>query len=338
MLKPDKKLFLLDAFALIYRAHFAFSKTPRINSKGMSTGAVLGFINTLIEVLTKQKPTHLAVAFDTPVPTFRHEAFAEYKAQREEQPEDIRIAVPIIKQLLDAFNVCRVELDGYEADDVIGTLAHRAAEAGFEVFMMTPDKDYAQLVREHVYLYKPAYAGNAVDVLGIEEVKAKFEIERVDQVIDFLGLQGDSVDNIPGVPGVGAKTAVKLLADYGSVENIIAHRDELKGKMKDKFYDYAEQALMSKELATINTRVPITFNEEALQVREKNAAAVKKLFDELEFRTLAARLFGEEKNHKSNSRSLAVAPRPKRHRGPMKRLKKTLHPALGKRRPSRPAR
>jgi DNA polymerase-1 len=217
MSKPDKKLFLLDAMALIFRAHFAFSKNPRINSKGLNTGVVLGFTNSLIEIINKEKPTHIGVAFDLPGPTFRHEMFEDYKAQREEAPEDIRAGIPIVKELVKCFNIPILEKTGFEADDVIGTIAKEASRKGFEVFMMTPDKDYAQLVEEHIYLYKPAYMGNAVDILGIPEVLEKFDIENVDQVRDILGLQGDASDNIPGIPGIGAKTAVKLLKEYGSV-------------------------------------------------------------------------------------------------------------------------
>ncbi|MEM8894481.1 MAG: 5'-3' exonuclease H3TH domain-containing protein, partial [Bacteroidota bacterium] len=294
MSKPEKKLFLLDAMALIYRAHFAFSKNPRITSKGMNTSAVFGFTNSLLEILSKEKPTHIAVAFDTHAPTFRHVEFPEYKAQREAQPEDIRVSVPIIKDLLKGFNIPALELDGYEADDIIGTFAKAASEKGFEVFMMTPDKDYAQLVEEHVYLYKPAYMGNGVDVLGIPEVLAKFDIENVDQVRDVLGLQGDAVDNIPGIPGVGAKTAVKLLKEYGSVENIVANSDQLKGALQKKVIEFGEQGIFSKKLATIVTDVPIEFVEEDLECSAPDEAILKPLFDELEFRTMANRVFQQE--------------------------------------------
>ena len=274
----------------------------------MNTGAILGFTNSLLEIMDKQKPTHLAVAFDTAKPTFRHEVYKEYKAQREAQPEDISIAIPIIKDLLDAFNLCRIELDGFEADDLIGTISKQAASAGFEVYMMTPDKDYAQLVTEKVFLYKPAYAGNSYDILGVEEVKAKFEIKRVSQVIDFLGLQGDPVDNIPGVPGVGKKTAIKLLAHYDNIENIIANRDEFKGKMKEKFYDFEQQALLSKKLATINTEVPVEFEEEKFLIRQRNDKKIKAVFEKLEFRTLIKRLL--EGGSKTNQTQLFSSPEP----------------------------
>lgn len=292
MAKPEKKLFLLDAFALIFRAHFAFSKNPRINSKGLNTGVVLGFTNSLIEIINKEKPTHIGVAFDMPGPTFRHEMYKEYKAQREEAPEDIKIGIPIVKELVECFNIPVIGMSGYEADDIIGTLAKKASKVGFEVFMMTPDKDYAQLVEEHVYLYKPAFMGNAVDVLGVDEVLKKFDIARVDQVRDILGLQGDASDNIPGIPGIGAKTAVKLLKEYGSVENLIANSDKLKGKQKENVQNFAQQGILSKELATIVLDVPVKFDEKALEYNGFNEEKLKVLFEELEFRTLAKRVFG----------------------------------------------
>ena len=294
MSKPEKKLFLLDAFALIYRAHFAFSKNPRINSKGMNTSAVFGFMNSLLEILKKEKPTHIGVAFDTSAPTFRHEQFPEYKAHREETPEDIRIATPIIKDILKAFNIPILQMDGFEADDVIGTLAKAAARQGFEVFMMTPDKDYAQLVEEHIYLYKPAYMGNGVDILGIPEVLAKFEIEKVDQVRDILGLEGDAADNIPGIPGVGKKTAIKFLQAYGSLEGLLENTADLKGKMKEKVEEFGQQGILSKELATIKIDVPIDFEEKELAHCEPNEAKVKEIFEELEFRTMLRRIFDVE--------------------------------------------
>lgn len=292
MSKPEKKLFLLDAMALIFRAHFAFSKNPRINSKGLNTGVVLGFANSLIEIINKEKPTHIGVAFDLPGPTFRHKMFEEYKAQREEAPEDIKIGIPIVKDLVNCFNIPILEKSGFEADDVIGTIAKRASINGFEVFMMTPDKDYAQLVEEHVYLYKPAFMGNAVDILGIEEVLKKFDIENVDQVRDILGLQGDASDNIPGIPGIGAKTAVKLLKEYGSVENLLENTDKLKGKQKENVENFGKQGLLSKELATIVVDVPVDFDEKALEYHGFDEEKLKALFDELEFRNLAKRVFG----------------------------------------------
>ncbi len=303
MSKPEKKLFLLDAYALIYRAHFAFSQTPRISSKGINTGVMLGFTNTLLEVLQKQKPTHIAVVFDTSKPTFRHDRFPEYKANREETPEDIKIGVSIVKDIVRAFNIPVLELDGYEADDIIGTLAKKAARQNFEVFMMTPDKDFGQLVEEHIYLYKPAYMGNGVDIMGPAEVIKKWDIEHVDQVVDMLGLQGDAVDNIPGIPGVGPKTAAKFLKEYGSVEGLLANTHELKGKMKEKVEEFAEQGLLSKELARINIDVPITFDEQALTYTGPDEEKLKPIFEELEFRTLAKRVFNVELSKATDSQA-----------------------------------
>jgi len=288
-----KKLFLLDAYALIYRAHFAFTKTPRINSKGLNTSVPFGFTNTLLEVLQKQKPTHIGIAFDTAAKTFRDEIFKEYKATRQETPEDIRYGIPKCKEIIRGFNIPILEMDGYEADDIIGTIATQASKAGFEVFMMTPDKDFGQLVSDTVHLYKPAYMGNAVDVLGPKEVCEKWDIDNVSQVIDMLGLQGDSSDNIPGIPGFGPKTAATLLKQYGSIEGIIAHADDLKGKQKDLVKQFGDQALLSKKLATIITDVPVEFNENNLTYSGPNAEILKPIFDELEFKTIAARTFGE---------------------------------------------
>lgn len=293
MSTPSKKLFLLDAYALIFRAHFAFSKNPRVNSKGQNTSAVFGFVNSLLEILNKEKPTHIGVAFDTKAATFRHERFPEYKANRDETPEDIRWAAPVIKNLLGAFNIPVLELDGFEADDIIGTFAKVAARKDFEVFMMTPDKDYAQLVEEHIYLYKPAYMGNGVDVLGIPEVLAKFEIDKVDQVRDILGLEGDAVDNIPGIPGVGKKTAIKFVKQYGGVEGLLENTADLKGKMKEKVEQFGDQGLLSKELATIKIDVPLEFDEEALKHSDPNKEEVTKIFEELEFKTTLKRIFGD---------------------------------------------
>ncbi|WP_324673155.1 DNA polymerase I [Hymenobacter sp. GOD-10R] len=288
--QPAKKLFLLDAFALIYRAHFAFSKNPRVNSKGMNTGAVLGFTNTLVEVLQKEKPTHIGVAFDAQKKTFRHDSFAEYKAQRQAMPEDIGTAIPYIKRIIEAFHIPILLVDGFEADDVIGTLAQRAEAQGFDVFMMTPDKDYCQLVTDKIKIYRPAFMGNAAEVLDKEHVLQRFEIERVEQVIDILGLQGDAVDNIPGIPGIGEKTAKTLIQKYGSVENLIANVDELKGKQQENVRNFAEQGLLSKELATIHVNVPIEFHEENLTLSKPDEEMLRSLFDELEFRQLAARV------------------------------------------------
>ena len=289
---PAKKLFLLDAFALIYRSHFAFSKNPRINSKGMNTGAVLGFTNTLVEVLQKEKPTHIGVCFDGPKKTFRHEQFPAYKAQRQAMPEDIGIALPYIKKIIEGFHIPILLVDGYEADDVIGTLAQKAEQEGFEVFMMTPDKDYCQLVTERIKIYRPAFMGNAAEILDVAHVLARFEIERVEQVIDILGLQGDASDNIPGIPGIGEKTAKTLIQKYGSVENLLANVDELKGKQQENVRNFAEQGLMSKELATIHVNVPLDFEADKLVLDAPDEATLRELFEELEFRQLAARILG----------------------------------------------
>ena len=280
------KLYLLDAYALIYRAYYAFLKNPRINSKGENTSAILGFVNTLEEVIQKEQPTHLGVAFDPSGGTFRHEAYPEYKAQREETPEAIRFAVPIIKRLLKAYNIPVLEEPGYEADDVIGTLAHQADKQGIETFMMTPDKDYGQLVTDHVKMYRPAVGKSAEEILGPAEVSQKWGISSPTQVIDILGLMGDAVDNIPGCPGVGEKTASKLVQDFGSIENLIENTDKLKGALKEKVENNIEQIKTSKWLATIKTDVPIQLDMEMLKMEEPNQEALQKIFEELEFRTL----------------------------------------------------
>ncbi len=291
MSAPKNKLFLLDAYALIYRAHFAFTKNPRINSKGMNTSVAFGFTNTLLEVLTKQKPTHIAVAFDTSAATFRDEIFSEYKATRQETPEDIRSSIPIVKDIIRGFNIPILEMDGYEADDIIGTIAKKAVVRGFDVFMMTPDKDFGQIVEENIKLYKPAYMGNSVDILGPKEVCEKWDIENVSQVIDMLGLQGDTSDNIPGIPGVGPKTAAELLKQYKTVENVVAHASELKGKLKERVEQYGDQALLSKKLATIVIDVPVEYNEEMLAYKGPNKEALTPIFEEMEFKTMMARAF-----------------------------------------------
>ncbi len=290
----EKKLFLLDAMALIYRAHFAFSKAPRITSKGLNTSAVFGFANSLLEIIKNEKPTHIGVAFDLPGPTLRHERFAEYKANRQEQPEDITIAIPMVRRLLEALCIPILEMPGYEADDLVGTLAKKAAREGFDVYMMTMDKDYMQLVEEHIFLYRPAYMGNGAEVYDIPKVLERFGIANVDQVRDILGLQGDAVDNIPGIPGIGEKTAQKLIAQYGSVENLIANAHELKGKQKENVVNFAEQGLLSKELATIDLNVPVEFDEKALLQCEPKRELLIPLLEELEFKNLSKRLLGEE--------------------------------------------
>ena len=290
-METKNKVFLLDAMALIYRAHFAFSKNPIVNSKGINTSAVYGFLNTLLELLNKEKPTHVAVAFDTKSPTFRSDIFSEYKANRERQPEDIQVAIPIIKNFLEHLNIKRVELDGFEADDIIGTLSCvLSEEEDTQVFMMTPDKDFAQLVKENVFLYKPAFMGRGVDILGVNEVLEKFKIKEVDQVIDFLGLQGDSVDNIPGIPGVGPKTAQKLLSEYGSVEGILENKEKIKGSVGMKVRDNTESALMSKELAKIKTDISLNIKINDLKNKKANYSELNKLLDEMEFRTIKNRM------------------------------------------------
>lgn len=292
MSNPPKKLFLLDAMALIYRAYYALNKNPRINSKGLNTSAVLGFANSLYDVIKNEKPTHIGVAFDTQAPTVRHEGFAEYKANREAMPEDIASAIPYIKRLIKAFNIPILAVDGFEADDVIGTLATEAGKTGFQVFMMTPDKDFGQLVNENVWQYKPGKPGEKPVVMGIREVCEKFGVKRTEQVIDMLGLWGDASDNIPGIPGVGEVTARKLLEEYDTIENLIAHADKIeKASMREKVKTYAEQALMSKQLATIILDVPISFNPDALLLTSPDVAELKQLLEELEFRTFAKRVF-----------------------------------------------
>ncbi|MBL0065214.1 MAG: DNA polymerase I [Bacteroidetes bacterium] len=285
-----KKLFLLDAMALIYRAYFAFSNNHRINSKGQNTSAIFGFTNTLLDVLKKEKPTHIAVVFDTAAPTSRHEEFAEYKAHRQEIPEDLAASIPVVVKLCEAFNIPVIAMDGFEADDVIGTLALQAEKAGFDTYMMTPDKDYGQLVDEHTFIYKPARAGNGAEVLGVAEVCKRWEIERVEQVKDILGLMGDSVDNIPGIPGVGEKTAMQLVKQFGSIENLLENTDQLKGKLKEKVENNKDKAIQSKRLATIITDVPVKEKLEDLIAVEPNREALRDLFTELEFRRLAEQL------------------------------------------------
>ena len=284
------KLYLLDGMALIYRAFFAFAKNPRITSKGLNASAMFGFTNTLLDILNKQKPSHIAVVFDTDKPTQRHIEFEAYKAHREPMPEDLRKSIPYIFEILAGFQIPVLTLDGYEADDIIGTLAWQAKD--MEVYMMTPDKDFGQLVKDNVYIYKPGRMGNPDEILGVQEILNKWEISRVDQVIDILGLWGDAADNIPGVPGVGEKTAKKLIQEYDNIEGVLAHTHELKGKMKEKFEEFAEQARVSRRLATIDTMVPIHTEIDALIRKEPDADRLKAVFQELEFRTLTNRVFG----------------------------------------------
>lgn len=288
------RLFLLDAYALIYRAYYAFMKIPRINSKGLNTSAIFGFLNTLQEVLNRENPTHIAVCFDPSGPTFRHEAYEKYKAQRQETPEVIRQSVPIIKKLVEAYRIPVLQVAGFEADDVIGTLAKKAEKMGFDTYMMTSDKDYGQLVSEHSFIYKPKFGGNGFDTLGIPEVLAKWGLQRVEQVIDLLGLMGDASDNIPGCPGVGEKTAVKLLTDFGSIDGLLQNTDQLKGALKTKIEENCDKIEFSRFLATIKTDVPIEFNEEELRRKEPDREALIALFTELEFRGQLNKLLGNE--------------------------------------------
>ena len=287
-----KKLFLIDAYACIYRAYYAFIKNPRINSKGLNTSAIFGFVNTLEDVLKHENPSHIAVAFDPQGKTFRHEAFEQYKAQREATPEDIRKSIPIIKEIIAAYNIPILQIDGYEADDVIGTMAKKAEEKGFDTYMLTPDKDYGQLVSEHIFMYRPKHSGG-FETMGIAEVKSKYDLDNQAQVIDMLGLMGDTADNIPGCPGVGEKTAIKLLKEFGNIDNMLANTDKLKGALKEKIETNKEQIIFSRFLATIKTDVPITFDEEKLKVEEKNADKLTELFTELEFRNFLSKITGE---------------------------------------------
>ncbi len=290
----QKKLFLLDAFALVFRAYYALIRNPRITSKGRNTNAQFGFTNTLLELIKNQQPTHMAVCFDTSAATERHTDFADYKANRQETPEDISAAVPDIKKIIEGFNIPVIGIDGYEADDVIGALAKQAEKEGYEVFMVTPDKDYGQLVSENIKIYKPPYQGNAYEILGPKEVCEKWDIEKVEQVIDILGMMGDAVDNIPGIPGVGEKTAAKLLKEYGSLENVLENAANIKGKLGEKIVAGKDLAIMSKKLATIITNVPVEFHEENFRIKEMNKEALREIFAELEFKTLGKRLLGED--------------------------------------------
>ena len=287
-----KKLLLLDAYAIIYRAYYAFIKFPRINSKGLNTSAIFGFVNTLEDVLKREQPTHIGVAFDPKGKTFRHEAYELYKAQREATPEDIRTAVPIIKDIVRAYNIPVLEVPGYEADDVIGTMAKKAEKEGFEVLMVTPDKDYGQLVSDNIFIYRPKHSGG-YELMGPEAVKAKFDLDNQCQIIDLLALMGDASDNIPGCPGVGEKTAVKLLKEFGSVENLLKEADKLKGALKNKIVDNKEQIEFSHFLATIKTDVPVDFEEEKLRIEPVNEAELRSLFEDLEFRTMLSKLSGK---------------------------------------------
>ncbi|MFA7379498.1 MAG: DNA polymerase I [Bacteroidia bacterium] len=290
----DKRLFLLDGMALVYRAYFAFSQNPRITSYGFNTSAIFGYVNTVLDLLKREKPTHIGVSFDTSVPTARHEEYELYKAHRDEQPEDITKALPYIMKITQAMRIPILIRDGFEADDIIGTLAKKAEQKGYDVYMMTPDKDFAQLVSEHIFIYKPARMGNDFEIMGVPEVLQKWSITEVKQVIDILGMWGDAVDNIPGIPGIGEKTAKTLVQKYGSMEGLYEHVHELKGKQKENVENNREQAFLSKRLATIDINVPIDLVEEDLLLEEPDREEVEKLFAELEFKTMAKRLFSNE--------------------------------------------
>ena len=294
-----KRLFLLDAFALIFRGYYAMIKNPRINSKGMDTSAILGFTNSLLDVIRREKPDHLAVAFDKGGSVARTEAYTPYKAHRQETPEAIKIAVPYIHKILEAMHIPIVEVAGFEADDLIGTLSVQAEKAGFQTFMVTPDKDFAQLVTDNVFMYKPSRMGNGIEIWGVDKVKEKFEIEDPKQVIDYLGMMGDAADNIPGLPGVGDKTAKKFLKQYGSLENLLANTHELKGKMKEKVEENADLGILSKQLATIILDCPVTFHEEDFELNTPDFQKVTEVFQELEFRRLLEymnRIFKQDVN------------------------------------------
>jgi DNA polymerase I len=290
----ENRLFLLDAMALIYRAYFALNKNPRINSKGLNTSAILGFANTLQDILKNEKPKYIGVAFDTFAPTLRETDFAAYKAHREKMPEDIGTSLPYIRRLIEGFNIPILEMEGYEADDIIGTLAMKAAQKNFTTFMVTSDKDFGQLVSDKIFVYKPPRMGNQAEILGVKEVCARYQIERPEQLIDILGLWGDASDNIPGIPGIGEKRAIEFIQQYGSVENLLANADKLQGKMKENVLAFAEQGLLSKKLATIMLDVPVKFDEDRLILDEPHEEDLRQLFDELEFRTFAKRVFPEQ--------------------------------------------
>ncbi len=288
-----KKLFLLDAMALVFRAYYALIRSPRITSTGKNVSAQFGFTNTLIDLINNQKPTHMAVCFDTHAPTEREQSYAGYKANRQDAPEDILMAIPEIKAIVKAMNIPCIEMDGHEADDIIGTLAWEAAGAGYDVFMVTPDKDYGQLVKDNVKIYKPGYQGGSVEILGPKEVCEKWDIEKVEQVIDILGLMGDAVDNIPGIPGVGEKTAAKLLKEFGTLEAVVENAGQIKGALGEKVRKGKELAVLSKQLATINTKVPVLFHEEDFKLNSYNREALEAIFKDLEFRTIGKRLLGD---------------------------------------------
>ena len=297
--KDTEKIFLLDAYALIYRAFFALNKNPRMTSKGLNTSAIIGFLNTLYEVLKNEKPSHIGVAFDLGAPTLRTENFCDYKANREEMPPDLRASIPYIIEIIKGFNIPIYAAEGYEADDVIGTLAKKAEKAGYLTYMMTPDKDFGQLVSDNIFIYKPAKFNDPATVMGPKEVCEKYGIKTPTQLIDILGLWGDASDNIPGIPGVGEKTASKFVQEYGSLEGLLEHTEDLKGKMKENVINFADQGRMSKMLATINTDAPVEFDVEELKVKQPNLKELLAIFEELEFRTFAKRIVSDYKAYES---------------------------------------
>jgi len=323
-----KKLFLLDAYALIFRSYYAFIRNPRVTSKGVNTSAVFGFLLTLDEVLQKQKPSHIAVVFDTPAPTFRHEMFSAYKATRDETPEDIKIAVPYIKRLIEAYKIPVIDYPGFEADDIIGTLAKKASKKGFTTYMMTPDKDYAQLVSDNIFMFKPSKSGNESVKWGIEDVKREFSVQDPEQVIDILALMGDTSDNIPGAPGVGPKTAMKLISEYGSIEELFKNTDKLKGKLKETIENFKEQIELSKKLATIALDVPLELREEELVTEIPDVSRLKALFDELEFKTVAGRILTGIENQKKQPASDTPEKRPSVESGPQSQPSETTQGSL----------
>src|SRR5436190_767048 len=290
----EKKLFLLDGMALVYRAHFALIARPIFTSKGVNTSALYGFTQTLLEIIKNQQPTHIAVAFDTDAPTARHAAFPDYKATRQVMPEDLSLALPHVQRMLEAFRIPVLICDGYEADDIIGTLARQAEGEGFTTHMVSPDKDFGQLIDENTFLYRPSRMGDGVEILGIPEIKQRWGIERPEQVVDVLALMGDSVDNVPGVPGVGEKTAMKLIGQFGTVENLLARSGELTGKLKERVESNREQALLSKRLVTINCESPCNVDLESLKVQSPDEDKLKGLLIEFEFNSIGKRLFGED--------------------------------------------
>ncbi|HAP96464.1 MAG TPA: DNA polymerase I, partial [Chryseobacterium sp.] len=291
MTSTDKRLYLIDAYAMIFRGYFAFIKNPRISTKGINTSAIFGFTNSLIELIKRDRPTHLAVVFDVGRTNIRHEDFTEYKANRQDTPEPILIAIPYIHRILEAMHIPILGVEGYEADDVIGTIACKAEKQDYNVFMVTPDKDFAQLVTDKIKIYKPGLKGGDIEILGVEEVKAKYEINDPKQIIDYLGMMGDAVDNIPGLEGVGEKTAKKFIKEFGSMENLLANTHTLKGKLKEKVEASAERGLLSKKLATILCDAPIEFKEEQYDLEVPDFDKVKEVFDELEFRRLYENLY-----------------------------------------------